>query len=111
MRKPVDPGGKPPALDQLLGPSRPPEQTRLGELIVRSPRYQLVVLGRYPSLVSADDPQVAVEIRVERDHGMANCGTLTLRESEWEPFRRALEGASEIELTVLQWPERLYTPA
>ena len=74
-------------------------------------RYELVVLGRFPSLVTRDDPQVAVEIRVLRDTRMANVGTLTLRESEWEPIRRALEEGTVAE--VVQWPERLasYRPA
>jgi hypothetical protein len=51
-----------------------------------TPHYELVVLGRYPSLVSRGDPQVAVEVRVARDHRLANCGTITLRESEWSRF-------------------------
>jgi hypothetical protein len=75
---------------------------------VSSPRYELVVLGRYPSLVSRDDPQVAVEVRAARDERMASCGTLTLRESEWEPLRRVLEASRALDLDVVQWPERLY---
>jgi hypothetical protein len=73
-----------------------------------TPRYELVVLGRYPSLVSRDDPQVAVEVRVARDRRVASCGTLTLRESEWEPLRRALETSSDLDVDVVQWPDRLY---
>jgi len=72
---------------------------------VSSPRYQLVVLGRYPSFVAREDPQVAVEIRVRREHRLANVGTLTLRESEWEPLRRALE--DRIEVDVVEWPGRV----
>ena len=71
------------------------------------PVYQLVVLGRYPSLVDRDDPQVAVEVRVRRDRRMANLGTLTMRESEWEPLRRALEAGGGMDLDVVEWPERL----
>ena len=71
------------------------------------PRYELVVLGRYPSLVTRDDPQVAVEVRVSRDRRMANVGTLTLRESEWEPLRHALEDRVGMDVDVVLWPERL----
>jgi hypothetical protein len=76
-----------------------------------TPHYEFVVLGRYPSLVSRDDPQVAVEVRVARDHRLANCGTITLRESEWEPLRRALERSPDLDVDVVQWPDRLYTLA
>lgn len=72
-----------------------------------APAYQLLVLGRYPSLVARHDPQVAVEIRVRRDDRMANVGTLTLRESEWGPLRAALEARMGLDLDVVEWPERL----
>jgi hypothetical protein len=110
MWEQVDPGGEPPARDPALGRSLDGRQL-CRELIVSAPRYRIVVLGRYPSLVAREDPQIVVEVRVERDDRLANCGTLTLRESEWEPLRRALEAAAEVELDVLRWPDRLYTPA
>ena len=81
-------------------------------MTVDMPRYQLVVLGRYPSLVDREDPQVAVEVRVRRGSRLANCGTLTLRESEWEPLREALESGVGPAIDVVQWPERYaYRPA
>ena len=81
-------------------------------MIVDGPRYQLVVLGRYPSLVDREDPQVVVEVRVLRGSRLANCGTLTLRESEWEPLREALEVAAGPGVDVIPWPERYaYRPA
>ena len=78
-----------------------------------SPRYQLFVLGRYPSLVARDDPQVAVEVRVGRDSRLVNCGTLTLRESEWEVLRTGLELGLGRAFDVIEWPERVlsYRPA
>ena len=78
-----------------------------------SPRYQLFVLGRYPSIVARGDPQVAVEVRVEREARLVNCGTLTMRESEWERLRGGLELALGWTLDVVEWPERArsYRPA
>ena len=75
-------------------------------------RYQLFVLGRYPSLVDRSDPQIAVEFRVQRDRRLVNCGTLTLRESEWEPFRDGLELILGHSLEIVEWPAAgAYRPA
>ena len=69
-----------------------------------SQRYQLFVLGRYPSLMDRSDPQVAVEVRVQRERRLVNCGTLTLRQSEWEPLRNGLELVMGNRVEVVEWP-------
>src|SRR5437870_2508718 len=116
VREPVGPGGEHPARHPRVA-GRASRNRCAGpfdrELIMGSPRYQLFVLGRYPSLVARDDPQVAVEVRVGRDSRLVNCGTLTLRESEWEVLRTGLELGLGRALDVIEWPERVlsYRPA
>ena len=118
VRQPVGPGGQPPALrpsvPSVWGARERLEDPVGGNLTVEWQRYQIVVLGRYPSLIARDDPQVAIELRVRRESRLVSCGTLTLRESEWEPLRRVLEAGSGGDVDVVEWGDRMdriYRPA
>jgi hypothetical protein len=58
---------------------------------MRHHRFKFTILGRYPARLKGNETAVTLNVAAGDENHLVYAGTLTMSDSEWEAFRRALE--------------------
>jgi len=68
--------------------------------LMRHHRFKFTILGRYPAHIKGNETAVTLNVAAGDENHLVYAGTLTMSESEWESFARALESTLKARLEI-----------